>query len=398
MDNQFTQLENAGIVVQVPKKKKKLLLVAVIAVVVLLFAAGGLFAYHTLTVNSIEALLDEHNYERARDKIDGYFLPEGFLDSQLKEYAEAGLLLNENKFDEAIRAFADLDKYNDSKEMINESKYRQAAYMVSVGEYDKASLIYSGLSDYKDSEQLVYETYYKKCLYLLDIENYDELAVCLRFILRKNYDGAQEMLYQAYYLWGCRLAEKGDLLEACDKLKASKGYGDAESRMEAICEELYLKMQEEYRNGDRYESSKYIEYLGDYKDTNKYAVLSKVNTYSEVSETIVRNELMPLIGFEDAAEIILHNNYAIIIFLEGLWVNDELYFTMQNSSEGYHYNTNIYGPIEENDRCYFYFGNFYLKRGDSEEYEKIWTFTIISEDCLEIYIIESDTIYEFHRQ
>jgi TolA-binding protein len=73
-----------------------------------------------------------------------------------QRYNNAIDLLEENKYEEAIRAFMDLGEHKDSPEMVLESQYRYAVSLVGEGDYVHAISIFRNLDGYKsDSKSML---------------------------------------------------------------------------------------------------------------------------------------------------------------------------------------------------------------------------------------------------
>ena len=86
-----------------------------------------------------------------------------YLDSaaQIKEtqnakaYAAAVSLMNDEKYEEAIKAFRALNGYSDSAEQIMECTYRTAEKLRKSGKYAEAYVIYATIQDYKDVGEIM---------------------------------------------------------------------------------------------------------------------------------------------------------------------------------------------------------------------------------------------------
>lgn len=92
-------------------------------------------------------------------------------------YKYAVSLLEADRYDEAITAFAQLDTYKDSARKVLEAKYEKAAALLEAEQYDDAIALFTALGDYSDSAQQRIHAEnardYAAALVLLDEENYD---------------------------------------------------------------------------------------------------------------------------------------------------------------------------------------------------------------------------------
>lgn len=99
-------------------------------------------------------------------------------------YKYAVSLLEADRYDEAITAFAQLDTYKDSAERILETKYEKAGSLLEAEHYDDAIAIFTALGDYSDSAQQLINAEnardYANALALLEAEDYDEAYVAFQ--------------------------------------------------------------------------------------------------------------------------------------------------------------------------------------------------------------------------
>ena len=72
-----------------------------------------------------------------------------------KAYAAAVSLMNDEKYEEAIKAFRALNGYSDSAEQIMECTYRTAEKLRKSGKYAEAYVIYATIQDYKDVGEIM---------------------------------------------------------------------------------------------------------------------------------------------------------------------------------------------------------------------------------------------------
>lgn len=88
-------------------------------------------------------------------------------DKKIKEkYDNAKYLKEVSKYDEAITVFSQILEYEDSSELLKDTKYSQAVDLYNQKKYDEAVLIFNEIKEYKDSslyiekipmEQQIYE-------------------------------------------------------------------------------------------------------------------------------------------------------------------------------------------------------------------------------------------------
>ena len=81
------------------------------------------------------------------------------------KYNKAEKLVSQNKYDEAIEIYVELDSFKDSGEKILETRYKKAEELISQGKYDGAIEIYIELDGFKDSTTLM-RKYYPKTSFI----------------------------------------------------------------------------------------------------------------------------------------------------------------------------------------------------------------------------------------
>ena len=97
-----------------------------------------------------------------------------------QRYKQAVVLMEEEKYDEAIVAFESLKGYKDSNEKIEgaraakldawmEKNYEKAAHLFESGEFEEAIQVFSTLGDYKDSSEQI-----EKCKTAINEEQYQK--------------------------------------------------------------------------------------------------------------------------------------------------------------------------------------------------------------------------------
>jgi tetratricopeptide (TPR) repeat protein len=83
-------------------------------------------------------------------------------------YLKAKSLLKDDKFDQAIAIFEEIEEYEDSAEMITEAQYQKACSYQDKKNYAQAISIFQELSYYKNSSDKVSECIYAWIDYILD--------------------------------------------------------------------------------------------------------------------------------------------------------------------------------------------------------------------------------------
>ena len=90
------------------------------------------------------------------------------------KYDEAAAMLENNQFDEAVAAFAELEDFGDSAARIPEAKYRKGHYLLEKEQFDEAVLVFEGVLEYEDAEVMITECKYRKALQTLESGAYTD--------------------------------------------------------------------------------------------------------------------------------------------------------------------------------------------------------------------------------
>ncbi len=121
-----------------------------------------------------------------------------FVKPQL-DYNKAVDLLNAAQYDEARKAFTELEDFKDAPEMVKEADYRKALSFVNQQRYDEAITLFESLGDYSDSKAQIQGI--KKSLY----ENAEKLlkedkkrSAAMYFGKAIGYEDAQK---RSFALW-----------------------------------------------------------------------------------------------------------------------------------------------------------------------------------------------------
>ncbi|MBR5796559.1 MAG: hypothetical protein IKY26_10475, partial [Erysipelotrichaceae bacterium] len=243
--------------------------------------------------------------------------------------------LNSNNYDMAIHIFEELEDYKDASNQLLEAKYQKSIFMMENKEYDEAIDLFTEVANYKDSEIKLKNAKYEKALILVEEEShftainlFVELGdykdakekvnsiryeKALIFIKEGKYAEGYSLLQQAgmqeyveQHIYGrAKIAlDNKDYVKAYDLLKLANGYEDSEDLLVQIEPEYYAnqllekmkksglsiaenylssipknnrndeclyKLANEFYKNEKHKAYIIYEYLGDYKDSKKYA-------------------------------------------------------------------------------------------------------------------------------
>ena len=323
-------------------------------------------------------------------------------DAKLVAYVEAGQLMTARNYGEAKTAFEGILGYLNADELALEADYRHATQYADANEFDKAIAIMSALekSGYKDANDKVLEIQYRKGIYLLlEKENYSEADKIFTQLVKKKYDGAEDMRKETQYLWAGSLIEKEDYIGAYKKLLNIKTYSDVKQVLSALEEVIYLEGQELYYANKFSDAETRFECVSSYSNSKKYLILIDARGLSAWTDPEgTAKKLEEIFYFEDASELLVASTDVACYFLLGNWrtSNGSYYFKMELSDDDEYsfwssYNLPWYG------------GSFIIEDGvysvsnDSYEDKPQYRFTLLTPDSMEVYCYKNGTTYTLYR-
>ena len=119
--------------------------------------------------------------------------------SPMIQYRQANKLLNEGKYDEAIKKYEELKSYKNSEEQIKEALYEQSKSFIESGKYVEAFKNLEGIKDYKDCNDVYTEARYNYAVKLYNEKNYSECGKYFSQI--KDYKDSNTYLQKQEVFW-----------------------------------------------------------------------------------------------------------------------------------------------------------------------------------------------------
>ena len=161
-------------------------------------------------------------------------------ENYLKKYNSAKTLIEEHKYDSAISLLNDLHEYKDSDKLIIKAKkgklYDEAVEFYDNKEYEKAIISFEKLLNYEDSKELLKdsryllaEKYYKDGEYdkakkiFVDLEGYKESDIYLAKLNLQDITKSKKRLYED----ACDKINKGDYENALKGFESILDYEDS---------------------------------------------------------------------------------------------------------------------------------------------------------------------------
>lgn len=203
------------------------------------------------------------------------------------------------------------------------------------------------------------------------------------------------------------LMERHAYIQALDAFEALESYEVPISIINSLKAEMYTQGQSYYQRLDYSVASNYFEAIGNYQQSCDYLLLLKCHKeYNESLTTQELNQLYSLIGFEDAANVILTDCNTAVSFLEGNWGDGDLYFQITKYLDGsYRANHNL--PISDEKDTFRFRNGKYLTYPDGEisletQIERNsnphFSFKIIDRNTIYVYCFADQSTHVLYRK
>lgn len=283
-------------------------------------------------------------------------------DHKLVEYVDAGMMMENREYEDAVEAFGDLGSYKDAEDLMNEASYRLAMQYADHNRFSKAVNL------------------------LEDLEEID-------------YSDAYDKIKEVQYRWAWSLIEKGDYIDAYEKLDEIWNYPAAKETKIALKDVIYEEGQALYSNQNYDSAKEHFEYISPYLDSEKYITLIDARGYkASIDPKGTAEKLAEIFCFEDAADLLLSNTDIACYFLLGNWrtSNGSYYFKMEKTSKTEHsfyssYNLPWYGGT------FCISDGIYIVSNDSYEEKPQFGFTLLTPNSMEVYCYKNGSTYTMYR-
>lgn len=292
-------------------------------------------------------------------------------DENLLSYIDAGIAFENRQFNTAMDAFKALSDYPNATHMFNESTYRYAAQLADSNDFAAALKYYSALCkiNYKDSAELYDDTLYRQGIYQFYEEG--ELITGYKTLssVPKDYPGLQNVLNE------------------CQELLYAFGQDAYHAEEYRLAESYFATIKGYGRSAD------YLTLLDVHLNTSTdYTILKYYNGLKE--ESVLVEKLIALIGFEDAAELLVSTQDLASEYLLGNWTSSGGYFKMgEDRYTSYNLPWFNYG-----DYYTIYDGHYVLYvDGEYSSYKNLFDFYPISANTCEVYCYKNGKTYTLTR-
>jgi len=372
------------------RKKGWIPLVAGLSALVLLIAASFvmIFVGRTAALRAMDAM----NFDLAAGIF--YRIPFGstlFPDEE--EYLSAARLTIDHSFEDARHVLSTIGGYREAETALTEVSYQEGLYELSEKNYDRAMQIFTDLGTYRDSADQLKETRFSHASDLSAAGEYDKALTILNTLNGQGYEPAKQLILDLSIKVADQFANDGDYGKAYGTLRKVEDFGDVATKLSDYRELAYRKGIELYGDGTYYGARMQLINIRGYLRADDYLFLIDMQSKSATSIAQM-SRLKSLIGFEDAASLLVKGQIIAEKFLAGYWSGDGYYLEM--SDEGYlDYNLPYidYGDYYriEDGKVLFFPEDAYAST------KQIFRFTVVSADCIQVYAYQNRDTYTLYR-
>jgi len=406
----------------------------------------GLYeVHHALAVSAVSAALEAEDFQKASQESDAYWFMDAY-EPRLRAYLDAGVLMEEGRYDEAYEAFTALDGYFDAANYAVESLYRKAAGLEADQDFEEAAAVYARITGYRDSrekaeamlfaaaEAYLDEGEYEKALeaflgleqagvdgaqakveeaqskfwesreqqayQLLQAGDFRGAGMIFAALQDEGYEPATEGLITTTYQMGEEQKNQGDLMSALHTLELLTGYAEADALIAEVKAGIYQWGVSAYQAYNYQEAADYFAELGDYEMASGYSFLCGIHL-GHIPENTVdwQADLAPLLGFEDVNAILMSGAPYTLDFLLGAWVSGSDYMTFERNTDGStHCSWNLPGEYDWGDYYAIEDGVFYLGLyADPNDIREQYYIEVVDQNTIIVFCYEDYTVYTLYR-
>ncbi len=314
-------------------------------------AAAGYFGWAEYNYRKLVGYVENEYFTQATEIVPK--MPVFYKDMEkLQNYNYAGVQMEQGNYGVARQWFGDLGDFKEAKEMLKEVDYQEAFTILDSGNYDRARKAFQNLGNYKDAADMIKECDYQKAIDAFNDEDY---------------------------------------LYAYSQFSEIQGYADVNDIMTVLIDIIYNKGVELYRSEDSL-AINYFNVLDGYLDSSAYIKLYNYrNSYYPTEQDY--QDLLSYIGFEDALDILMNDEF-IYLYLKGDWSDGNgYYFWLKEMNSGqwqWHSNYNL--P--------WYAGEHFdiIERVYKIDGKDQFKFSFVSPNEMSVYCYKNHRTYEMYRE
>lgn len=311
-------------------------------------------------------------------------------------YLQAGMNMENGSYSEAIEGFVLLGDYKRAAECVNEAKYRKAAYLADQGQFPEAADIYEELASYRDASAKGQITINRYAYYLLESKDFYGALAQFNILNRQGYFTAGESIKETYFYWACNLIDEEEYIYAYEKLLKADDYPEVATILSSLKDLAYYDAVDLYHHGKYSDAKRGFSLLEKYIDTKSYLILTDAHLGNRNKDLVTK--LIPLIGFEDASEILISEWSIAQYFLEGKWTGNGRYLNFTKGATGSYRSSYNLPWFDFGDYFDIVDGYYVLEDKDSGATKKMYKITIINQDCITVYAYKNSSAYTLYRQ
>ena len=337
--------------------------------------------------------MEDLDFASAAEAFDRILFGSALFPEDAKYLAVARMTIEDN-YTGAEIMLRSLGDYRASKTLLNEVKYQEGLYRVEIGDYKRASSVLQSIGFYRDAKAQERNSRLQLALSLSNKGEFSEALTILNELNDAAYAPAKEQLVKVSLKLADHQANGGNYGLAYQTLDKISALGEVATQMSIYRQEAYRSGVSLYRKGYYLSAKDQFDYIGAYDDSKDYVDLIAVHLKGYVSG-VSTSELIALIGFEDAAELLVQEHIQAKSFLLGHWTGSGYYFTMKEDG---HINYNL---------PYFNYGYYYriedgevllYPKDDENDTKMLFRFTVLSKDSVSVYCAKNKTSYTLTRK
>ena len=279
--------------------------------------------------------------------------------------------------------------------------YLRAGSLADEGRFSKAQSLLFLPSVTKLHDEMIFQ--YVEAGLLLEQEDYN--GAINQFSHMSGYRNADTMVKECYYSRAEHYIRTGDYVNALKyfKIDGLKGYRDTEAQIENLTEIVYQEGIEQYRAGKYSDARNSFKVLGSYRDSEKYMTL--INSQTNSDAAYFYKDLIKIIDFEDAKDVLVSNTDIAALFLRGSWETKKggYYFDMDSESSVWtnlpmKYLYNAYYNIEDGIYTLTTYKTDRYGNEKVDQVVKTFKITVLSRNSIEIYSYYDYSTYTLYKQ
>lgn len=249
--------------------------------------------------------------------------------------------------------------------------------------------------DYLCAPRMADECRYLSAVNLLEDANYSEALASFKVLYKEmpDYKDIAEKYTSAFALSVKSEAAKSNLAKVVSLFRLYKDCPGYNHVLEESTPEIYNVAVKDYRkNGtDAIDGFKLIP---NYSNSQKYITLCSYLGFLPTDKQY--NELLSILSFENAKEVIVRDNGSAIKFLRGTWRNNSgKYFKIENNAKNYcSYNL----PYKDLANSTYTIKNGIYQLSNSTTKKDVFRIIVIDKNTISIYAYKDGSTHTLYRQ